>query len=94
MFQTLDVLEQLCRDEQYSLLRLDGQTPTGKRQQLVERFNDRFSSVCEYITYHTSRTDHTIYTSVGSPWTGPSGSSGVLRVLLNSKPTGCSLSKS
>ena len=47
VFQTLDVLETLCTSAGYPWLRLDGQTPTSKRQQLVERFNSPYSQDCK-----------------------------------------------
>ncbi|EDO39293.1 predicted protein [Nematostella vectensis] len=37
--QTLDILQKLCTVKKYRYLRLDGSTPTAKRQSLVERFN-------------------------------------------------------
>ncbi|XP_067934521.1 DNA repair and recombination protein RAD54B-like [Watersipora subatra] len=39
----LDVLEGLCKQSRYKFLRLDGQTPVQKRQQLVDKFNSSFS---------------------------------------------------
>nr|XP_018681955.1 PREDICTED: DNA repair and recombination protein RAD54 isoform X2 [Musa acuminata subsp. malaccensis] len=38
--QTLDLFAQLCRERRYPFLRLDGTTSIGKRQKLVNRFND------------------------------------------------------
>ncbi|KAF2835065.1 DNA repair protein, SNF2 family [Patellaria atrata CBS 101060] len=38
--QTLDVFEKLCRARGYGSLRLDGSLQVGKRQKLVDRFND------------------------------------------------------
>ncbi|XP_068642553.1 protein CHROMATIN REMODELING 25 isoform X2 [Aristolochia californica] len=38
--QTLDLFSQLCRERRYPYLRLDGTTSIGKRQKLVNRFND------------------------------------------------------
>lgn len=38
--QTLDVFAQLCRAKGYGHLRLDGTMNVGKRQKLVDRFND------------------------------------------------------
>lgn len=40
MWQTLDLFAQLCRERRYPYLRLDGTTSIGKRQKLVNRFND------------------------------------------------------
>ncbi|KAI8521239.1 DNA repair and recombination protein rad54b [Branchiostoma belcheri] len=40
--QTLDMVQELCKVQGYGYLRLDGSTPTGKRQQIVERFNDKY----------------------------------------------------
>ncbi|XP_058097109.1 protein CHROMATIN REMODELING 25 [Magnolia sinica] len=38
--QTLDLFAQLCRERRYPYLRLDGTTSIGKRQKLVNSFND------------------------------------------------------
>ncbi|ONK67271.1 uncharacterized protein A4U43_C06F18410 [Asparagus officinalis] len=38
--QTLDLFAQLCRERRYPFVRLDGTTSIGKRQKLVNRFND------------------------------------------------------
>ncbi|PKA56106.1 DNA repair and recombination protein RAD54 [Apostasia shenzhenica] len=38
--QTLDLFAQLCRERRYPYVRLDGTTSIGKRQKLVNRFND------------------------------------------------------
>ncbi|CAO2815176.1 unnamed protein product [Amaranthus hypochondriacus] len=38
--QTLDLFAQLCRERRYPYLRLDGSTSIGKRQKLVNSFND------------------------------------------------------
>ncbi|KAG0470025.1 hypothetical protein HPP92_016725 [Vanilla planifolia] len=38
--QTLDLFAQLCRERRYPYMRLDGTTSIGKRQKLVNRFND------------------------------------------------------
>ncbi|CAA6658879.1 unnamed protein product [Spirodela intermedia] len=38
--QTLDLFAQLCRERRYPYLRLDGTTSIGKRQKLVNHFND------------------------------------------------------
>lgn len=40
MYQTLDLFAQLCRERRYPYLRLDGTTSIGKRQKLVNQFND------------------------------------------------------
>lgn len=37
---TLDLFAQLCRERRYPYVRLDGTTSIGKRQKLVNRFND------------------------------------------------------
>ncbi|CAN1133474.1 Protein CHROMATIN REMODELING 25 [Linum perenne] len=39
--QTLDLFAQLCRERRYPHIRLDGTTSIGKRQKLVNRFNDQ-----------------------------------------------------
>ncbi|KAL5523808.1 hypothetical protein ACEPAG_7981 [Sanghuangporus baumii] len=36
---TLNVVEEICKKRKYTFLRLDGQTPTAKRQEYVDRFN-------------------------------------------------------
>ncbi|XP_060591362.1 DNA repair and recombination protein RAD54B-like [Ruditapes philippinarum] len=41
--KTLDLIQCLCDQIQYKYLRLDGQTPTSKRQELVQRFNSKHS---------------------------------------------------
>ena len=46
--QTLDVLERFCNSNHYGYVRLDGQTPTGKRQELVNHFNNKYSKECKY----------------------------------------------
>ncbi|XP_021617337.1 protein CHROMATIN REMODELING 25 isoform X2 [Manihot esculenta] len=38
--KTLDLFAQLCRERRYPYVRLDGTTSIGKRQKLVNRFND------------------------------------------------------
>ncbi|BFZ03608.1 hypothetical protein BsWGS_06647 [Bradybaena similaris] len=41
--KTLDFLEVFCQHQRYSFLRLDGQTPTVQRQDIVTRFNNKTS---------------------------------------------------
>ncbi|XP_045214177.2 DNA repair and recombination protein RAD54B-like [Mercenaria mercenaria] len=41
--KTLDLIQCLCNQKQYQYLRLDGQTPTSKRQELVHKFNSKHS---------------------------------------------------
>ncbi|CEP24004.1 unnamed protein product [Cyberlindnera jadinii] len=38
--QTLDLIEKMCRNNKYGVLRLDGTMNINKRQKLVDRFND------------------------------------------------------
>lgn len=38
--QTLDIIQNLCRERRYGCLRLDGTLSINKRQKLVDRFND------------------------------------------------------
>ncbi|XP_042891287.1 DNA repair and recombination protein RAD54B-like [Penaeus japonicus] len=40
---TLDMLANLCERYNYQYLRLDGSTPAGKRQELVDKFNNKYS---------------------------------------------------
>lgn len=47
--QTLDLLQRLCEDRGYDFLRLDGKTPTSKRQSLVDRFNDKYCKICKCV---------------------------------------------
>ncbi|XP_072548095.1 DNA repair and recombination protein RAD54B isoform X2 [Salminus brasiliensis] len=42
--QTLDLLQDLCSHLGYTWCRLDGQTPVGQRQRIVESFNSPYSS--------------------------------------------------
>lgn len=44
---TLDMLANLCERYNYQYLRLDGSVPTGKRQELVDRFNNKYSKDCK-----------------------------------------------
>ncbi|XP_063965132.1 DNA repair and recombination protein RAD54B-like [Lytechinus pictus] len=41
--QTLDILQALCNLEGYQFCRLDGSTPTAKRQSIVEHFNSSYA---------------------------------------------------
>lgn len=41
--QTLDLLQDLCVHMGYTFCRLDGHTPTGQRQRLVDSFNSPYS---------------------------------------------------
>lgn len=50
MYQTLDLIAQLCRERRYPFLRLDGTTSISKRQKLVNCFNDP-SKVCRYSVH-------------------------------------------
>ena len=47
LFPFLDLLQKLCENRSYEFLRLDGKTPTNKRQSLVDRFNDKYCKVCK-----------------------------------------------
>lgn len=44
---TLDMLANLCERYNYQYLRLDGSTPAGKRQELVDKFNNKYSKDCK-----------------------------------------------
>lgn len=45
---TLDMLAALCDRYDYPYLRLDGSTPTSKRQHLVDSFNNKHSKDCKH----------------------------------------------
>ncbi|XP_067033427.1 DNA repair and recombination protein RAD54B-like isoform X3 [Acropora muricata] len=47
--QTLDLLQKLCETRGYEFLRLDGKTPTSKRQSLVDRFNDKYCKIFVFL---------------------------------------------
>jgi len=47
--QTLDLLQKLCENRSYEFLRLDGKTPTSKRQSLVDRFNDKYCKIFVFL---------------------------------------------
>ncbi|PIK38731.1 putative DNA repair and recombination protein RAD54B [Apostichopus japonicus] len=47
--QTLDLLQKFCEGEGYCVSRLDGSTPTSKRQQLVERFNSKYAKETVFL---------------------------------------------
>ncbi|XP_059139437.1 DNA repair and recombination protein RAD54B-like [Physella acuta] len=42
--KTLDLLQEFFRTSGYSFVRLDGQTPTNQRQDLVNKFNNQYSN--------------------------------------------------
>ncbi|KAG2465300.1 DNA repair and recombination protein RAD54B isoform X2 [Polypterus senegalus] len=42
--QTLDMLENICKEFGYNYSRLDGQTPVSQRQQIVENFNSKYTT--------------------------------------------------
>ncbi|RUP49491.1 P-loop containing nucleoside triphosphate hydrolase protein [Jimgerdemannia flammicorona] len=46
--QTLDVLERMCKQYSYGFFRLDGSTPTAKRQDYVDKFN---SPTCDKFVF-------------------------------------------
>ncbi|XP_041363307.1 DNA repair and recombination protein RAD54B-like [Gigantopelta aegis] len=41
--KTLDILEKFCIKDGYQFVRLDGQTPTTQRQDIVNKFNNKYS---------------------------------------------------
>ena len=49
IFQTLDLIQLFCDQQSFKYLRLDGQTPVGKRQELVQRFNDKHIHDCKFM---------------------------------------------
>ncbi|KAF9318403.1 helicase [Linnemannia elongata] len=46
--QTLDILQDMCTQRQYKFFRLDGSTPSQKRQELVDKFN---SPACQQFVF-------------------------------------------
>lgn len=48
---TLDMLAALCVRYDYPYLRLDGSTPTAKRQHLVDSFNNKHSKDCKSASW-------------------------------------------
>lgn len=42
--KTLDILQNFCEDSDFKYCRLDGQTPTAKRQDIVSQFNSTYSN--------------------------------------------------
>lgn len=48
-FQTLDILQQFCSNCGYGYLRLDGQTSTNIRQEIVTKFNSKHCLESNYI---------------------------------------------
>ncbi|KAF9926011.1 DNA repair and recombination protein rad54b [Linnemannia zychae] len=46
--QTLDILQDMCIQRQYKFARLDGSTPTQKRQELIDKFN---SPTCQQFVF-------------------------------------------
>ena len=48
--QTLDLLSELCGSHGYKVLRLDGSTPSHRRQSLVDQFNSKHSRESESFT--------------------------------------------
>ncbi|XP_072163961.1 DNA repair and recombination protein RAD54B-like [Diadema setosum] len=47
--QTLDLLQALCTMEGYQFSRLDGSTPTAKRQSIVEHFNSSYAKETVFL---------------------------------------------
>ncbi|XP_037085497.1 DNA repair and recombination protein RAD54B-like [Pollicipes pollicipes] len=47
--QTLDLLAKLCQQHQLNFLRLDGSTPSTKRQSLVDQFNSSYSTEAVFL---------------------------------------------
>lgn len=47
--KTLDMIERMCRQQQYGSLRLDGTLNISKRQKLVDRFNDPEGKECVFL---------------------------------------------
>jgi len=53
IYQTLDLLSVMCKRRNYSYLRLDGTTALGKRQKLVDKFNE--PSGQEFVFFLSSK---------------------------------------
>ncbi|XP_050390959.1 DNA repair and recombination protein RAD54B [Patella vulgata] len=47
--KTLNVIERFCVTTGYQFLRLDGQTPTNHRQELVKKFNNKYSTETVFL---------------------------------------------
>ncbi|XP_038053766.1 DNA repair and recombination protein RAD54B-like [Patiria miniata] len=47
--QTLSLLQKLCEQEGYKFCRLDGSTPTAKRQEIVEHFNSSYAQETVFL---------------------------------------------
>ncbi|XP_033628194.1 DNA repair and recombination protein RAD54B-like isoform X1 [Asterias rubens] len=47
--QTLSLLQMLCEQEGYKFCRLDGSTPTSRRQEIVEHFNSSYSQETVFL---------------------------------------------
>ncbi|XP_074919206.1 DNA repair and recombination protein RAD54B isoform X4 [Chelonoidis abingdonii] len=47
--QTLNILQEMCKHYGYSYTRLDGHTPISQRQQIVDSFNNKFSSAFIFL---------------------------------------------
>ncbi|XP_022085624.1 DNA repair and recombination protein RAD54B-like [Acanthaster planci] len=47
--QTLGFLQKLCEQEGYKFCRLDGSTPTARRQEIVEHFNSSYSQETVFL---------------------------------------------
>lgn len=70
--QALDLLQRLCENRSYQFLRLDGKTPTSKRQSLVDRFNDRHCKVCKYcLIFSPTEAVREIRTTHVKSWSKP-----------------------
>jgi len=46
--QTLDIYEEMCKIKNYTFIRLDGKTPSHKRQEYIDTFN-RNNNYCKYL---------------------------------------------
>jgi DNA repair and recombination protein RAD54B len=62
--KTLDIVSQMCKDNNFLYLRLDGSTNQSKRQTLVDSFNSEFSN--EFIFLLSSKSGGTGLNLIGA----------------------------
>ena len=59
--QTLDLLARLCSSHGYGALRLDGSTPSSKRQAIVDQFNSKHGRERTFTKYPTLSISERLY---------------------------------